>query len=123
MTKTVYNLINFLQALAFMHRHNVAHLDLKESNLMIRDDRLQIIDFGLALYFNNSPYPQGRGTSDFMAPEMRDGTGERGEPDVWSAGIIVQNWVLKTFAYFFQFLLSVLKSAIYSMKRISYLSV
>lgn len=43
----------------YLHKNGIAHRDLKPENLLITADRhLKAIDFGTALFFNNSLVPE-----------------------------------------------------------------
>lgn len=41
---------NILDILSHIHKHNVVHRDIKPQNLMVQDNKLVLIDFGLALF-------------------------------------------------------------------------
>ncbi len=58
-------------ALRSLHGFGIAHLDLKPSNLMLRDGRVVIIDLGYAQRIGEPPLPGGpRGTDGYMPPEQ-----------------------------------------------------
>ncbi len=62
-------------ALHFMHQRNMLHLDLKPSNIMLRDDEAVLIDFGLSKQFSNDGVPEtsttiGRGTPGYAPVEQ-----------------------------------------------------
>lgn len=53
---------------------------------------LVLIDFGLSRLFSGRPtdcHPQGRGTCGYVAPEMLSGDAHTGSPDIYSAGVIL----------------------------------
>ena len=51
------------EALQFMHRHNMLHLDVKPANIMRRSDgTLVLIDFGLSKQFNKNGDPDSSST-------------------------------------------------------------
>jgi serine/threonine protein kinase len=62
-------LLNTAKGLKCMHQNNYAHLDIKPANIVI-DELLnsKLIDFGLALHFNQKIIP--RGTDFYIPPEM-----------------------------------------------------
>ncbi|KAF9234141.1 kinase-like domain-containing protein, partial [Melanogaster broomeanus] len=85
-----------VEAVAFMHRHGVAHLDIKPQNVLIpvHGGRLSIIDFSIAAFVRN---PQTRfkgtgGTEGYMAPEVvaDHGTYDPIRADLWSCGKTLQ---------------------------------
>ena len=68
--------VNVLQqmcnVLDYCHRMNVVHRDIKPSNIMITpDERVVIIDLGLAVAGNQSSFRAPAGTERYMAPEQR----------------------------------------------------
>ena len=76
-TAQCYNLLRqIVEGFTFLHRHGVAHMDLKSANIVIDTslERLYIIDFGLAHKVNG---PEDtlfgfRGTELWVAPEIDD---------------------------------------------------
>jgi len=86
----------FIEGVNFMHRHNVAHLDLKPGNIVITPDgRLQIIDFDVSELL---PGPEAwikgfRGTKGWAAPELDENSDREYQPiraDLWSAGRMLE---------------------------------
>jgi serine/threonine protein kinase len=82
-----------LEGVGFLHEHNIAHLDIKFSNLVIdNQDKLLIIDYGLAeqLKSKEAMLVGYRGTEGYAAPEV-DGD-EPYNPiraDLWSTGTVI----------------------------------
>ena len=83
--------LQFLEGVQFMHRHNVAHLDLKPDNIVITTaQRLLIIDFGVSVQVPKQEWwIEGyRGTEGWVAPEIEE-PNPKYQPiraDLWSAG-------------------------------------
>jgi serine/threonine protein kinase len=84
-----------LEGVQFMHQQNVAHLDLKPDNLVVRATirgfRLLIIDFDVSVRVSGpESWLEGkRGTKGWTAPELEDNPDERYRPiraDLWSVG-------------------------------------
>lgn len=82
-------------ALDYMHKHGVVHRDLKPENIMVlADDRIKIIDFGIALkeearrltFVNLSPT---LGTPDYIAPEQVKGQRGDQRSDIYALGVML----------------------------------
>ncbi|MGM9861360.1 MAG: protein kinase [Muribaculaceae bacterium] len=84
-------LTQLLQGLAAVHRHQVVHLDLKPSNIMLtRVNRdVRIIDFGLCYY---GGYPSTMGlTAAYAAPEQLDGSADvDARTDIYAVGRLIE---------------------------------
>ncbi|HEY5936812.1 MAG TPA: serine/threonine-protein kinase, partial [Kofleriaceae bacterium] len=81
-----------LCALAFAHERGVLHRDLKPNNVFLTsDERIKVLDFGVALELDTSPGPVTRsaGTPGYMAPEQRDGRTQDARTDVWAAALLL----------------------------------
>jgi len=81
-----------LAAISFAHERGVIHRDLKPSNVFITvDDRVKVLDFGVALALDTDPGPvtRGAGTPGYMAPEQRDGAPPDVRTDVWAAALLL----------------------------------
>ena len=90
-TKTVIQYSKQIAAgLQFMHSHNLAHLDIKPSNILIDQyGRLKICDFGIAYNCTGKEKcTQFLGTRIFMSPEMlRKKPFDPMKADVWAFGV------------------------------------
>ena len=81
-------------ALAYMHDHNVLHLDLKPGNIMLRDGNAVLIDFGLSKQYDASGNPEssttvGGGTPGYAPLEQASYHEGKGFPvtmDVYALG-------------------------------------
>jgi serine/threonine protein kinase len=63
--------IHLLAALTTLHRRNIAHLDVKPDNVVVRDWRPVLVDFGSARTTGSVlPAGQRAGTSGYRAPEL-----------------------------------------------------
>ena len=82
--------LQLVEAVAFMHEHNVAHMDLKPQNVIIPAEggRLSIIDFSLSVRVSgpDAEYRGAIGTEDYIAPEVRKGQYKPMLADLWSCG-------------------------------------
>lgn len=82
-----------LKALEFLHRRNVAHLDIKPQNILLKsnnlDDGLKLCDFGFSRAIEcKTDVCEIQGTPDYVSPEI-----VRYEPlslksDIWSIGVL-----------------------------------
>ena len=87
-----------VKGLAYLHKHKIAHQDIKPDNLVCDNDfQLKIIDFDIAMEVQdeNTEIAEYCGTEDWTAPEV----GERGgspppmyspiKADRWSCGNVI----------------------------------
>jgi serine/threonine protein kinase/tetratricopeptide (TPR) repeat protein len=87
--------------LASAHDHHVIHRDLKPANLRLTEDnRLKILDFGLAQFVRQDVADLGAtasisenkkvsGTLPYMSPEQLRGETTDQRSDIWSAGAVL----------------------------------
>ena len=62
-----------LEALAYLHQRGIIHRDLKPDNMLVVDDQLKLLDFGLAVEQNYAAQHAAdsvAGTINYMAPEL-----------------------------------------------------
>lgn len=79
-------------ALAEAHHHDLIHRDLKPANLMLKDQKLRVTDFGLAVASKDTAKGyELAGTPAYMAPEQIEATPEGldARADIWSVGVIL----------------------------------
>lgn len=78
-------------AVAYCHRNNVCHRDLKLENFCLEDDsenaRIKMIDFGLSTVFTSLPMTGAVGTLYYCAPEVIAGR-YNSKCDMWSVGVM-----------------------------------
>lgn len=87
----------FLQQLAsalqYLRQHNVSHMDLKPSNLLIKGSNppiLKVADFGFAQHLEENSKDRGlKGSPLYMAPEIFLADQYDAKADLWSIGVIL----------------------------------
>ena len=79
-------------AMDYLHKHNMAHRDIKLENILIKNNyEIKIIDFGFGMY-NPEKKPQKFfcGTPNYMPPEIAEKKPYIGQlADMWSLGVLV----------------------------------
>ncbi len=87
--------LGIADALEYIHTHGVVHRDLKPENVMVdADDRVKLIDFGIAgqegarrLTF--AKLSQLMGTPDYISPEQVKGKRGDGRSDIYALGVML----------------------------------
>lgn len=85
---------DLVKAVDRCHQAGVYHRDIKEPNILLdksKNNKPILIDFGLSLLVENSPYRNASGTLGYIAPEMFDpSTAHDGLPtEVYSLGVVL----------------------------------
>jgi serine/threonine-protein kinase len=84
--------IAICDALEYIHSHGVVHRDLKPENIMIdAEDRIKIIDFGIASQAGSrrltfAKLSQVMGTPEYISPEQVKGKRGDGRSDIYALG-------------------------------------
>src|SRR5580658_2455127 len=82
-------------ALDTMHKHGVVHRDLKPENVMVLDDdRIKLIDFGIAMKeearrITHASVTPALGTPDYISPEQVKGQRGDQRSDVYAMGAML----------------------------------
>ncbi|MDI2128341.1 serine/threonine protein kinase [Yinghuangia seranimata] len=81
-----------LEALAVAHRAGIIHRDIKPSNLMVRQDRVLVADFGLALPQDDPRLTESgvlMGTALYQAPEVASSGATTPSVDLYAVGVVM----------------------------------
>jgi serine/threonine protein kinase len=81
-----------LKGLEYLHKHHVAHRDLKGTNILLtKEGKAKITDFGVAIQVNDTQKTlSSAGTPYWMAPEaIINEAATSVECDIWSLGCTV----------------------------------
>ena len=88
--QTITIMKQLLEGVAFLHRHDIMHLDLKPDNIMFdeQDDinTLKIIDFGVSHHVKSLSGVYG--TPEYRSPEMKFDVEYTNKTDIFSLGVI-----------------------------------
>jgi protein phosphatase len=94
--------IRVAKGLGALHRLNIVHRDIKPANLHQGDDnRLRILDLGVALNPNSSNEEAvgNPGTPSYMAPELFAGETATTQSDLYAAGVTLYYLLTRHFPY------------------------
>ena len=76
-----------LQAIAYLHRRGILHRDLKPQNILVSNDLVRVLDFGLASGDRFQSHSSA-GTPFYTAPELWDGLLHSEAADLFAIGVM-----------------------------------
>lgn len=84
---------NILDAMRYIHAHQVIHRDLKPSNILVTHNNrnVKIIDFGLSDTDYFAILKEPAGTRQYMSPEQQSSSTPDVRNDIYSLGVILMN--------------------------------
>jgi len=89
--RTLSIIARVADALAYAHKNNVVHRDVKPANIMYEpeSDSVKVTDFGIARITDSSKTKTGMvlGTPSYMSPEQLSGKKIEGRSDLFSLGV------------------------------------
>ena len=86
-----------LEALLYLHRHNILHRDLKPANALVVDGQVKLLDFGLSVLLDKGSVYRSdslSGTLAYCAPEIFMGEGFSAASDLYAVGIILHQLLI-----------------------------
>lgn len=87
-------LLQMLQALQYLHRRGILHRDLKPGNVLVVDEHVYLLDFGLALESSFARSHEAGGTLPYMPPEVVVGKAVSPATDLYSFGVMAYEILL-----------------------------
>jgi len=95
-------LIEMLQALAYLHRQGIIHRDLKPANVLVSNDQVQVLDFGLAQRQAIPIDDDAEGTSGtlaYMSPELLRSEPASVQSDLYAVGMMAYELFLGRYPF------------------------
>jgi tetratricopeptide (TPR) repeat protein len=84
-------LVQTLRAIAYVHHRGIFHRDIKPSNILVHDEQVKLLDFGLSFRGAGSADLQDTtaGTLAYLAPELLAGAAPGVASDLFAFGIVM----------------------------------
>lgn len=85
-------IVQMLQALDYLHRREILHRDLKPANVLVVDNQIKMLDFGLSVMRDHVAQDEAEdttaGTLTYMAPEILMGHSATERSDLYAVGMM-----------------------------------
>lgn len=90
-----------LSGILYLHNNKIMHRDIKLQNILLTyDDKIKIIDFGFARYFDmNNLMNTICGSPLYMSPEIFSNNSYDYKSDYWSIGVVCYNILVGKMPY------------------------
>ena len=85
--------------MSFLHSLQILHRDIKLGNILLKDGRAKVADFGLAIDTNKTKQICICGTPNFLAPEVFQKRQHFATSDIWAAGCVLFCMLGKDFIF------------------------
>jgi serine/threonine protein kinase len=81
--------MKLLDAIAYLHRHDIIHRDVKAQNILISQCLLdlRLVDFNSSKLLADGPALTMIGTRQYMPPEVLAGSSPSEAGDIWASGL------------------------------------
>lgn len=92
--------LQVMSALDYAQNHEICHRDLKPENILIdQQDRLYLLDFGMAIFIESSQHQSFGGTPYYCAPEYLQNNDINVSTDYYSLGVIIYEMCCRNLPY------------------------
>lgn len=118
-------LLQILQALAYLHRRDIIHRDLKPDNVLVVNEQVKVMDFGLALEtaIDHSEGKSAAGTLTYIAPEVLQFSLVSPASDLYSFGMMAYEVFAGQHPYHDMPVHQLLYNIVYTMPDVSHLDI
>ncbi len=80
--------LQLLEGLAYLHRRGILHHDLKPGNILVVNNMVQVVDFGLSRLISRDQAGPSSGTLAYMPPEVLKKQSMTARGELFSVGIL-----------------------------------
>lgn len=88
------------EAVFYLHEQGIVHGDVKLENILIKEDRVKLSDFGLARRAREVVFKTNCGTVEYAAPELfKTDCVDLFKADVWALGVVLYSLLYQHFPF------------------------